>query len=98
MDRWADHVVTAKRRGQDPNRIEWLQVHAGTPYAVARTVGRGALIESIERGETAVTAYKRGGIWQMGARIEVVKVDGEKFLRTDGNQTKADNLGDLPDF
>jgi len=37
-------------------------------------------------------------IWTKKAEIHIVEVDGENFIRTDKNQTKADNLGELPDF
>ncbi len=33
-----------------------------------------------------------------GAKVEIIRVKGIKYLRTDGNSTEADNLGELPEF
>ena len=33
-----------------------------------------------------------------GEDVHIVKVDDEKFIRTDKNETKKDNLGNLPEF
>lgn len=41
---------------------------------------------------TVKTKYKRYGVWVSGAEVHVV--DNE-YLRTDGNNIKADNLGEL---
>ena len=41
---------------------------------------------------TVKTKYRRYGVWVSGAEVHVV--DNE-YLRTDGNNIKADNLGEL---
>lgn len=62
---------------------------------------RNAVVQSIDNDDkwyTCVLKEKRGGrnIWTLKAEIHVVEADGEKFIRTDGNKMKADNLGELP--
>ena len=41
------------------------------------------------------TKYRRYGSWQVGEDVRVVD---NAYLRTDANNTKADNLGELPEF
>ena len=41
---------------------------------------------------TVKTKYKRNGVWHEGA---VVRVVDNEYLRTDGNNIKSDNLGEL---
>ncbi len=36
--------------------------------------------------------------WMRGAEVHDVTINGQKYLRTDGNRIAADNLGNLPDF
>ena len=61
--------------------------------------GRGEVIAAIEGGKTFVTGIKTDeGKFRKGAEVHVVEVSGEKFIRTDRNSVKADNLGELPDF
>ncbi len=62
---------------------------------------RDSIIQSIANDDkwyTCVLKEKRGArnIWTLKAEIHVVEVYGEKFIRTDGNKMKADNLGELP--
>ena len=43
--------------------------------------------------------YKTAPVTGIGAEIHVVEPEkGKKFLRTDRNETAADNLGELPEF
>lgn len=41
------------------------------------------------------TKYRRYGLWQNGEYVHVVD---NAYLRTDANNTKADNLGELEEF
>jgi hypothetical protein len=59
---------------------------------------RVEVIAAIERGTTFVTIFKNEGKWRWGADVGIVKIDGEKFLRTDKNQRTIDNLDALPEF
>ncbi|HPQ70116.1 MAG TPA: DUF3892 domain-containing protein [bacterium] len=40
------------------------------------------------------TAYYQNGTWKLGDHVHTV--DG-KYIRTDGNSVKKDNLGNLPE-
>jgi len=82
-------------------RISELRVHedqvnnVGTASEWTKT----KVINSIESGNTFYTIYKgNDGKYQRGAEINVITVEEKKFLRTDANKIKEDNLGELPEF
>lgn len=57
------------------------------------------VVESIAQGNNWYTCEKaEENKWERKAEIHVIEIDGEKFIRTDRNDIKSDNLGELPDF
>lgn len=63
-----------------------------------RRMSRQDVVLSILRGTTFVTAYLRDGRWHKGEDVRVVTINGERYIRTDNNSVKADNLGNLPEY
>jgi Protein of unknown function (DUF3892) len=59
---------------------------------------RQQVIQAIDNGYTFVTAFWRDGSWRRGAEVHAVTIGRERFLRTDRNQARADNLGELPEL
>jgi hypothetical protein len=47
---------------------------------------------------TFVTVYSRDGQLTKGEGVGVVTIHNQKYIRTDRNATKADNLGSLPEY
>jgi len=96
---WITHV-----RMKD-KRIEHVKAFMRTIEGLCNPsmYDRNAVVQSIDNDDkwyTCVLKEKRGArnIWALKAEIHVVEVDGEKFLRTGKNKSKADNLGVLPSF
>lgn len=44
------------------------------------------------------TAIQKDGKWVEGEQVRVIMVNFEEFIRTDENETRVDDLGDLPRF
>lgn len=89
----ADYVITKVRYNRDESRIDELLVNdEGT--TTTRVEQRATVISKIP-GKTYRTQPPSGGL---GANVQVVDVNGAKFLRTDANKTAKDNLGNLPKF
>ena len=60
---------------------------------------RKDIIQSIQKSIDWCTCLQKDEtMWTKKAEINVVEVDGEYFIRTDGNIIKSDNLGELPEF
>jgi hypothetical protein len=72
-------------------------LQSNAPY---ETKPKSEVIEDLKRDKTVKTVHKRDSPWLEGEDAhqgeDVHHVDGE-YIRTDVNNTEADNLGDLPE-
>lgn len=50
------------------------------------------------KGFTYMTFIKENGKYKPGAKVRVVAIKGNDWLRTDDNNIEKDNLGNLPTF
>jgi hypothetical protein len=96
---WITHVRVKEKR------IEHVKAFMQTIEGLSNSsmYDRNAVIQSIDNNDkwyTCLLKEKQGArnIWTLKAEIHVIEVDGEKFLRTDNNKSKADNLGELSSF
>ncbi len=96
----ADYVITGKKMNDARTRIVAAEVRQdqGEDHGKPEMWGRGQVITAIEYGKSFLTARKSPMSWTRGWKIHIVVVDGQKFIRTDGNAVKADHLGELPDL
>ncbi len=99
--RWADYCISAVRYNAAHTHIDAVRVHQD----LGETLGQGSIwtrtqvVATIDRRSSICTTFKgTDGKWRCGAAVEVVVLDGQRFLRTDSNQRKADNLGNLPEL
>jgi hypothetical protein len=99
-DKWADYLISAVRYNAAGTHIEKVRVHVDNADSVgpASEWTRSKVIAQLEAGYSFVTILKSNGKWQKGATVRIVVIHGEKFIRTDADQTKEDNLGGLPRF
>lgn len=101
MAKWADYCVTHVRYNTKRTHIDSVKMceDKGDSLGSAMVVSRQWVVESIEQNTTFVTAPPgEEGKIKEGARVEIIVVNGEKYLRTDANSKAADNLGNLPEF
>jgi hypothetical protein len=94
-----DFCISAVRLDKDEQHIEWVRVHEcqNAQIGPARTVSRRFVADLIRLGLVTfqTTVKDSSGKWKHGASVHVF--DGE-YLATDRNNTKKDNLGNLPKF
>ena len=92
--------VSAVRYSSNGQHIDQVREHAsdGTTMAAPITTARANVAAGITAGTRYDTMYLVAGKWTAGAQIGTVTVNGTRYLRTDGDQTAADNLGNLPTF
>ncbi|HTZ64845.1 MAG TPA: hypothetical protein VMB51_12145 [Solirubrobacteraceae bacterium] len=103
--RWADYMTIAARFDAERTRIQALQIRidSGRHFGAMRAIMRPDVIALLEGGYTFCTATRNErGAWQRGAELNIVVVDGERFIRTRGDQLSdhlgADSLDGLPAF
>ena len=60
---------------------------------------RQEMIDSIEDFCSFFTIVKTtNSYFKLGDKVEVVTINLTKYIRTDGNRTESDNLGELDTF
>lgn len=96
----AEFWISHKRMSDDGTRI--IKVKAMKlidVLTVAKEIPRETVVKSIEQSNNWRTCKRTSSKrWEPKADVHVLEVDGEKFIRTDKNRVKSDNLGELPDF
>lgn len=86
-------IAVHYKDSDDTTFIEKVRVYSG-PEKLRSTV-----VSNIEDGQTIMTAVKgTDGKYYKGAVVNVVKIDGTKYIRTDKNTTRKDNLEELPTY
>jgi Protein of unknown function (DUF3892) len=101
MEKWADFLTTKVKYNRDHTQIVEVEVRGDLGDSISsetRRILRQDVVSAIGRGTTFVTSYLRDGKWQKGEDVDVVTIHGERFIRTDSNSIRADNLGALPEY
>lgn len=101
MTKWADYLISAVRYNDPKTHIVAVRCHPdnGDSVGAGTEAQRTAVVAKIDAGSTFATIRKtQEGKWSRGEDVRIVVVDDTKYLRTDPNSVKADNLGNLPLF
>lgn len=99
--KWADFTISAVSYNAEKEHIEKVttMIDNGENLGSPEIVARSTVVSNLERGFSYVTIYKSNdGKWKRGDNVEVVIINNNKFIRTDGNRIAKDNLGELPEF
>ncbi|MDE0401162.1 MAG: DUF3892 domain-containing protein [Candidatus Poribacteria bacterium] len=101
MTKWADYAIVTVRYDADHSRIIRVKRRTDTGDKLENEINktRTEIVDSIRSGKTYVTARKEAkSKWVKGDAVKIIKLGDTDFIRTDGNETKKDNLGELPEF
>ncbi|MDP3449478.1 MAG: DUF3892 domain-containing protein [Anaerolineaceae bacterium] len=101
MAKWADYCISAVKYDSDHSRIVECHVHEdkGDKIGTLFIETRMEIVAKLKRTITYCTIREnKDGNWKKGDNVIQYLLDGEYFIRTDGNQTKKDNLGELPEY
>ena len=100
-EKWADYLISKVRYNQDRTHIDKVRVHEDKGDTVGRPTEwpRVNVVEKLDEGKKFVTILKNSdGDWTKGANVGTVRIGNKTYIRTDSNQTAADNLENLPEF
>jgi Protein of unknown function (DUF3892) len=100
-DKWADYLISAVRYNAAETHIDAVKLHEDRGDTVGSSVekSRQEIVALLEGDATISTIFKtQEGKWRQGAEVRIITVEGTKYIRTDADATKADNLGNLPRF
>ncbi|WP_455448197.1 DUF3892 domain-containing protein [Natrinema thermotolerans] len=103
MTKWGDYAITAVRYNFNDTQIKHVQRKevdlVNDKLTNTERIPRQNVVADLERGVEYTTAVKNSnGNWDHGDEIHVLNLGGIKYIRTDQNDTKEDNLGGLPTF
>jgi hypothetical protein len=101
MAKWADWCITKVRYNAAGTHIDAVKARSdnGTALGEEQQFSRQQVVSSIEAGTSFITVYTGSdNNWKKGAPVDVVLIDYVKFLKTEADKTKRDNLGNLPTF
>jgi hypothetical protein len=98
-----DFFISAVR--YEPTQQLISYVAAGVPPLMsnetlmdAKVYERKELIRLVRDGKRFVVVRREGNQWRMGERVHAYEIDGEWYLRTDGQLTPGDNLGQIAEY
>lgn len=97
MTELANYIVTHVRHGAEPGKISHVRLleRQDEQFEDRDLMERAELIELLEDEQRVFTwDYDNE---ELGLEIELVRVEGEHFVRLDGERYRADNLGELPE-
>ncbi len=98
MEYWISHVKIKDDHIQEAkaflNTVEGLK----NPNIYTRNEIVKSINEKDNKWYTCVLKDKVTGsrVWEKGSQIHTIEINGEKYIRTDGNKKESDNLGELP--
>ncbi len=101
MVKWADFGISAVRYNEERTNIEKVFIHEdkGETIGPGATKTRRLIVREIKDGKRYATILKTNkGEWEKGQDVNIIEVNNEEYLRTDVNETGADNLENLPEF
>jgi hypothetical protein len=100
-DKWADYLISAVRYNEKETHIVKVRSHPDNVDSVVppSEIDRATVVGRLGDGYTYATIYtSSNNKWKLGAHVREVDIDGTKYIRTDADRIKADNLGELPRF
>jgi hypothetical protein len=98
---WADYLISKVQYNEQDTHIVKVLAHPdnGDTVGTGSEVTRQRVVSLLDGGSTFATIYVGdAGKWLRGADVRVVTIEGVKYIRTDADATKEDNLGQLPRF
>jgi hypothetical protein len=100
-DKWADYLISEVRFNDEKTHIDKVMSHTendDNKVSTGAEMERTKVISLLGDDYTFATIIKADKGWKFGAKVRVVIVDGTKYIRTDADKIKADNLDSLPTF
>jgi len=101
MEKWADYCISAVRYDNKKTHIDKVEVREdlGDKVGAPEEWSREKVVSALENGDEFVTIFKNNkGNYDKGQKVEIIKVNTKKYIRTNRNKVASDNLENLPTF
>lgn len=90
-------IAVHYHNGKEGTYLESVKIDETTEVTVVKTRER-VILDIAGEKKNVKTAIQKAGKWVEGEEVRVITVNGEKFIRTDENESRVDDLGELPRF
>jgi hypothetical protein len=100
-EKWADYVITAVRFNVAGTHIDSVQTREDDGTSISdppTTKSRASVVNLLENGYTFCTATASDGKWEKGSMVKIVTIDHQKYIKTNPDNRRRDNLDNLPTF
>jgi hypothetical protein len=100
MTNWGDYAITAVDMSSNGDRISRVRVYEVGEDALlnGQEMIRSRAVDLVKENDVTTALKNDNGKWVVGEDVHVIVVDGTEYIRTDRNNTPADNLGNLPEL
>ncbi len=100
MVKWADYMIVGVKYNKEPKHINEVKVREDINDKITneQIKKRTDIIGFLTAGKKIITAYLKEGSWRKGDAVQIFKVNGKSYIKTEGNTKEEDNLGELPEF
>ena len=97
MDKWADYLISQVSYDLD-HLVSTAMRHQETAEGITAgtAIDRMTIASDIKNGSSYLTIYNGKDTWKKGQKIQTFSIEGNPYLRIDGNKVKSDFLGDIP--
>lgn len=98
MTNWGDYAITAVDMSSKKGRISRVRVYEVGEKKLrnSEVLIRSRAVDLVKDNDVTTALKKDNGNWRVGEDVHVVVASGMEYIRTDRNNTAADNLGELP--
>ena len=96
MDKWADYLISQVSYDVD-HLVSTAMRHQETVKGITAgtAIDRMTMASDIKNGSSYLTIYNGKDTWKKGQKIRTFSIEGNPYLRIDGNKVKSDFLGDI---
>ncbi len=101
MGNRADFYIEKVRYSRSRNRIIWVSVRedSGKKLSGAYNMVRKQMMSFIRDGKEFMTIFRSpAGKYSKGKKLNVTRIKGIEYLRTDESTVANDKLDDLPEY
>jgi len=101
MEKWADYGIHSVKYNASHTHIDRVRAMPdnGDNFGDTCELTREEVVSHIKNGVTFITIIKNSeGKWSKGQPVHIINVNGTEYIKTEDNNSEADNLENLPEF
>jgi len=103
LEKWTDYLISEVKYDADHSRIEKVKTHEYLGDKMKKEPiieKREDVVKNLHNDKKYFTVLRTEGKnkWKKGQKVDIFPLGDEEFIKTEKNDKKEDNLGELPEF